>query len=222
MVLLAALLVQGAFWRPPRRRRQRFSLNPLTRWANGRLARRTRRASACREGRRCRSCASPKSRPADSAWQSTRFGTEELGKTERAATCRSVISGSSEAWYRARFGTGRSRVQIPPSRPLTSRDPPVATTRTRTDRVSSRHHAVHRQRTIDKRVRKNLFKSVEDSHDLRPFVRRKSGFQSTEVSGSATRSPERQHIYRHVSDCRSGSNGAAGAGESQPAEGHAD
>src|SRR6266851_8155224 len=38
-----------------------------------------------------------------------------------ATTCRSVISGSSEAWYRARFGTGRSRVQIPPSRPLTAR-----------------------------------------------------------------------------------------------------
>ena len=28
-------------------------------------------------------------------------------------------SGSSEAWYRARFGTERSRVRIPPSRPLT-------------------------------------------------------------------------------------------------------
>jgi hypothetical protein len=31
-------------------------------------------------------------------------------------------SGSSEAWYRARFGTERSRVRIPPSRPLT-KDP---------------------------------------------------------------------------------------------------
>ena len=29
-----------------------------------------------------------------------------------------VISGIRAAWYRTRFGTGRSRVRIPPSRPF--------------------------------------------------------------------------------------------------------
>src|SRR5260370_37570292 len=43
------------------------------------------------------------------------------------------MSGSSEAWYRARFGTERSRVQIPPSRPFTFTGSVVATTAARTD-----------------------------------------------------------------------------------------
>src|SRR5258708_34402335 len=51
--------------------------------------------------------------------RSTRFGTEELARIEATLRSIEVISGSSEAWYRARFGTGRSRVRIPPSRPLT-------------------------------------------------------------------------------------------------------
>jgi hypothetical protein len=52
---------------------------------------------------------------------STRFGTEELTRIEATLRSIEVTSGSSEAWYRARFGTGRSRVRIPPSRPLTIR-----------------------------------------------------------------------------------------------------
>jgi hypothetical protein len=42
--------------------------------------------------------------------QCTRFGTKRTPGSNQAKTS---VSGSSEAWYRARFGTGRSRVQIP-------------------------------------------------------------------------------------------------------------
>jgi hypothetical protein len=47
--------------------------------------------------------------------QCTRFGTKRRPGSKRPTTS---VSGSSEAWYRAGFGTGRSRVRIPPSRPL--------------------------------------------------------------------------------------------------------
>src|ERR1700726_4280302 len=40
-------------------------------------------------------------------------------RVHRTSSGKFKTSGSSEAWYRARFGTERSRVRIPPSRPLT-------------------------------------------------------------------------------------------------------
>jgi hypothetical protein len=57
------------------------------------------------------------------------FSTERQRSSTRRGRCRWAticacrkrlveVSGSSEALYRARFGTGRSRVRIPPSRPL--------------------------------------------------------------------------------------------------------
>ena len=45
-----------------------------------------------------------------------RFGTEE--PSALWIEQENKTSGSSEAWYRARFGTERSRVRIPPSRPV--------------------------------------------------------------------------------------------------------
>jgi hypothetical protein len=51
-------------------------------------------------------------------------GTSDRQDRTESPECRSVVSGSGEAWYRARFGTERSRVRIPPSRPLARRIQP--------------------------------------------------------------------------------------------------
>jgi hypothetical protein len=48
-----------------------------------------------------------------------RLGSGPRNRVHRTSSRTFTTSGSSEAWYRARFGTERSRVRIPPSRPLT-------------------------------------------------------------------------------------------------------
>src|SRR5580693_4840602 len=47
------------------------------------------------------------------------LGSGPRNRVHRTSSRTFTTSGSSEAWYRARFGTERSRVRIPPSRPLT-------------------------------------------------------------------------------------------------------
>src|SRR6266849_10988764 len=47
------------------------------------------------------------------------LGSGPRNRVHRTSSRKFKTSGSSEAWYRARFGTERSRVRIPPSRPLT-------------------------------------------------------------------------------------------------------
>src|ERR1700674_2854439 len=47
------------------------------------------------------------------------LGSGPRNRVHRTSSRTFKTSGSSEAWYRARFGTERSRVRIPPSRPLT-------------------------------------------------------------------------------------------------------
>src|ERR1700730_17600499 len=48
-----------------------------------------------------------------------RLGSGPRNRVHGTSSRKFKTSGSSEAWYRARFGTERSRVRIPPSRPLT-------------------------------------------------------------------------------------------------------
>src|SRR5205085_2043949 len=57
-----------------------------------------------------------------------------------------------EAWYRARFGTGRSRVQIPPSRPLT--------TRGLSSRTRERRHAAWRDAKLRTRQKNGPIQEV--------------------------------------------------------------
>ena len=47
-----------------------------------------------------------------------RLGSGPRNRVHRTSSRNVNTSGSSEAWYRARFGTERSRVRIPPSRRL--------------------------------------------------------------------------------------------------------
>src|SRR5260370_19475629 len=48
-----------------------------------------------------------------------RLGSGSRNRVPPGSSKKFKTSGSSEAWYRARFGTERSRVRIPPSPPLT-------------------------------------------------------------------------------------------------------
>jgi hypothetical protein len=47
-----------------------------------------------------------------------RLGSGPRNRVHGTSSGKLKTSGSSEAWYRARFGTERSRVRIPPSRPV--------------------------------------------------------------------------------------------------------
>jgi hypothetical protein len=90
------------------------------------------------------------------------------------------MSGSSEAWYRARFGTGRSRIQIPPSRPLPSKGPLFATTATRTDPTTL---------DITRLVAKRVLDNTSEERPIQEYRGCARG-AGVAVSGSSTRNVE--------------------------------
>ena len=105
------------------------------------------------------------------------------------------MSGSSEAWYRARFGTGRSRVQIPPSRPLTFKGPLVATTGPTTLHVTR----LDARRNVDNTLEERSIQEYRGVVDLGRVLCPDGVAQSLAVSRSRQRAHRRARVTEFVS-----------------------